>query len=160
MWTLDHKEGWALQNWCFWSVVWEKSLENPLGCREIKLVNPKGNQSWIFIGGTGAEAEAPILWPPDAKSWLIRKDPDVGKDWRQEKKGMAEDEIVGWHYRLDGHEFEQAPRDDEGWGSLVCCSPRGRKESDMTEWLNNNKILLSAYSVPGEWSISTHILDE
>ena len=160
MWALDHKEGWALQNWCFWSVVWEKSLENPLDCREIKLVNPKGNQSWIFIGGTGAEAEAPILWPPDAKSWLIRKDPDVGKDWRQEKKGMAEDEIVGWHYRLDGHEFEQAPRDDEGWGSLVCCSPRGRKESDMTEWLNNNKILLSAYSVPGEWSISTHILDE
>ena len=160
MWALDHKEGWAPKNWCFWSVVLEKTLENLLDCREIKLVNPKGNQS--FIGGTGAEAEAqaPILGPPDMKSWLIRKDPDAGKDWRQEEKGMTEDEIVGWHYRLDGHEFEQAPGDDEGWGSLVCCSPWGRKESDMTEWLNNNKILLSAYSVPGKWSINTPILDE
>ena len=157
-WTIKKAEHQRID--AFWSVVLEKTLENRLDCREIKLVNPKGNQS--FIGGTGAEAEAqaPILGPPDMKSWLIRKDPDAGKDWRQEEKGMTEDEIVGWHYWLDGHEFEQALGDDEGWGSLACCSPWGRKESDMTEWLNNNKILLSAYSVPGEWSINTHILDE
>ena len=103
---LDLKEGWALKNWCFQIVVLEKTLESPLGSKEIKPVNPKGNQSWISIGRTGAEAEAPILWPPDAKNWLIGKDPDAGKDWRQEEKGMTEDEMAGWHHQLDVHEFE------------------------------------------------------
>ena len=137
MWELDHKEGWAPKNWCFWTVVLEKTLESPLDCKEIQPVNPKGNQSWIFIGRTDAEAEAPILWPPDVKSWLIWKDPDDEKDWRQEEKGTTEDEIVGWHHQLNGHEFEQALGDAEGQGSLACCSPCGHKESDRTEWLNN-----------------------
>ena len=106
MWELDHKESWALKNWCFWTVVSEKTLESPLDCKEIQLVLPKGNQSWIFIGRPDAEAETPILCPPDAKSWLIWKDPDAGKDWRQEEKGMIEDEMAGWHHRLDGPEFE------------------------------------------------------
>ena len=106
MWELDHREGWALKNWCFWAAELEKTLESPLGYKEIKLVNPKGNQSWIFIGRTDAEAETPILWPPDVKNWLIGKDPDAGKDWRQEEKGMTEDEMVGWHHGLNGHEFE------------------------------------------------------
>ena len=106
MWKLDYKESWAPKNWCFWTVVLEKTLECPLGCKEIQPVHPKGNQSWIFIGSTDAEAEAPILWPPDAKNWLIEKDPDAGKDWRQEKKGMTKDEMVRWHHWLDGHEFE------------------------------------------------------
>ena len=98
MWELDHKESWVLKNWCFWTVVLEKTLESPLDCIEIQPVHPKGNQSWIFIGRTDAKAEAPILWPPDVKSWLIGKDPDAGKDWRQEEKGMTEDEMVGWHH--------------------------------------------------------------
>ena len=106
MWELDHKESWALKNWCFWTVVLEKTLESPLGCKEIKPINPKGNQSWIFIGRTDAEAEALILWPPDGKNWLIGKDPDAGKDWRWEEKGTTEDEMVGWHPWLNGHESE------------------------------------------------------
>ena len=138
IWEVDHKENWVQKNWCFWTVVLEKTLESPLDCREIKPVNPNRNQSWIFIGRTDAEAEAPIVWPPDAKSWLIGKDPDAGKDWRWEEKRKTEDEVVGWHHRLNGHEFEQAPVDSEGQGSLVCCSPWGRKESDMTEQLNND----------------------
>ena len=108
MWELDHKEFWAPKNWCFWTVVLEKTLESPLNCKEIQPVHPKGNHSWIFIERTDAEAETPILWPPDEKNWLIGKDPDAGKDWRQEEKGSREDEMVGWHHRLDGHEFEQA----------------------------------------------------
>ena len=136
MWELDYKEGWALKNWCFWAVVLEKTLESPLDCKEIQLVRPKGNQSWIFIGRTDAEAEALILWLPDAKNWLTGKDPDAGIDWRQEEKGMTEDEIVGWHHWLDGREFEQAPGVSDGQESLVCCSPWGCKESDLTEWLN------------------------
>ena len=103
---LDYKESWTLENWCFWTVVLEKTLESPLDSNEMQPVHPKGNQSWIFIGRTHAEAETPILWPPDVKSWLIWKDPDAGKDWRQEEKGMTEDEMVGWHYWLNGHEFE------------------------------------------------------
>ena len=114
----------------------EKTLESPLDCGEIQQVHSKGNQSWIFIGRIDVEAETPILWPPDGKNWLIWKDPDAGKDWRQEEKGMAEDEMVGWHHQLDGHEFEQALGVGDGQGGLVCCSPWGRKESDMTEWLN------------------------
>ena len=106
MWELDHKESWTLKNWCFWTVVLEQTLESPLDSKEIKPVNPKGNQSWIFIGMTDTEAEAPILWPPDVKNWLSGKDPDAGKDWRQEEKGTTEDEMVGWHHRLNGHEFE------------------------------------------------------
>ena len=106
MWELDHKEGWVLKNWCFWTVVLGKTLQRLLDCKEIKSVNPKGNQSWIFIGRTDAEAETPIHGPPDSKSWLIWKDPDVGKDWMQEEKGMTEDEMVGWHHLLNGHEFE------------------------------------------------------
>ena len=117
-------------------VVLEKTLESPLDCKEIKPVNPKGNQCWIFIGKTDAEAETPILWPPDAKSQLIGKDPNAGKDWRQEEKGKKEDEMVGWHHRLDGHEFEQALGVDDGQGSLACHSPWGCKELDTTEWYN------------------------
>ena len=139
MWELDHKEGWAPRNWCFWTLVLEKTLESPLDCKEeIKLVNPKGNKPWIFIERTDAEAEAPILWPPDVKNQLIRKVFDSGKDWRQVEKGMTEDEMVGWHYWLTGHESEQAPGDGEGQGSLACCRPWGRKELDTTERLNNN----------------------
>ena len=142
MLELDHKQSWALKNWCFWTVVLEKPLESPLDCKEIKLVNSKGNNPWIFIGRT--DAEAPILWPPDVKNWLIAKDPDARKDWRQEEKG-TKDEMVEMvesflnfqsrHHWLDGHEFEQAPGVD-GHRSLVCCNPWGRKESDMTERLN------------------------
>ena len=106
MWELDHKEGWVLKNWCFQTVVLEKTLASPLDCREIKLVNPRGSQLWIFIGRTDAEAEMPMLWPPDAKSWLIRKDPDAGKDWGQEEKGTTKDEMVEWYHRLNEHEFE------------------------------------------------------
>ena len=136
MCEFDHKEVWVPNNWYFWTVVLEKTLESPSDCKEIKPVNPKGNQSWILIGRTDAEAEAPILWPPDAKNWLIGKDPDAGRDWRQKEKGTTEDEMVGWHHWLDGHEFEQALGVGDGQGSLVCCSPWGRKESDTTEQLN------------------------
>ena len=114
MWELDRKEGWALKKWCFWTVVLEKTLDSPLDCKEIQPVHPKGNQSWIVIGRTDAEAETPILWPPDVKSGLIWKDPDAGKDWRQEEKGTTEDEMVGWHHWLNGHEFEQVLGDGEG----------------------------------------------
>ena len=114
----------------------EKSLESPLTCKEIQPVHPKGNQSWIFIGRTDAEAEAPMFWSPDAKTWLIGKDLDAGKDWRQEENGMTEDEMIGWHHWLDGHDFEQAQGVGDGQGSLACYSPRSRKESDTTKWLN------------------------
>ena len=117
MWELDHKEGWTLKNWCFGNVVLGKTLESPLDSREFKLVNPKGNQPWIFIWRTDAEAEAAILWPPDAKSWLTGKDSDAGKDWRQEEKGTTEDEMVVWHHQLNEHELEQTPEDGEGWGT-------------------------------------------
>ena len=115
MQELDHKESWALKNWCFQSVVLEKTLDS-LDSKEIKPVNPKGNQSWIFIGRTDAEAEAPIIWPPDAKSRLIGKDPDAGKIWRQEEKGMTEDEMFWWHHQLNGYESEQAPGVGDGQG--------------------------------------------
>ena len=106
MWELDYKESWALKNWCFETVVLKKTLESPLDSKEIQPVNPKGDQSWIFIWRTDAEVETPILWPPDAKNWLIWRDPNVGNDWRWEEKGMTEDETIGWHHRLNGHEFE------------------------------------------------------
>ena len=135
MWELDDKESLVPKNWCFWTVVLEKTLGSFLDCKEIKPVNPKGNQSWKFTGRTDVEADAPILWPPVVKNWLIRKDADAGKDWRKEK-GTTEDEMVGWHHWLNGYEFEQAPGVGDGQGGLACCSPWGRKESDMTEWLN------------------------
>ena len=137
VWELDHKEGWVPKHECSWTVVSEKTLESPLNCKDFKPVNPKGNSSWMFIGRTNAETEAPILWPSYVKSWLIRKDPDAGKDWRQKEKGMTEDEMIGWHYWLNGHESEQAPGDGKGQRSLECCNPWGHKDSDMTEWLNN-----------------------
>jgi len=136
MWEFDHKQNWAPKKWCLWMVVLEKTLESSLDSKEIKLVHPKGNQSWICIGGIDAEGEAPILRSPDVKNWLTGKDPDAGKDWRQEEKGMTEDEMVGWHHGLDGHEFEQAAEVGDGQGGLVCYSPWDRKELDSTEWLN------------------------
>ena len=132
MWELDNKEGWVSKNGCFWIVVWEKTLESPLDCKEIKLVNTNGNQPWLFIGRTDAKAEALILWPPDVNCWHIGNDPDVGKDWRQKEKGATEDELVRWHHWFNGREFEQILGDSEGQGSLTCCSPWGHKESDKT----------------------------
>ena len=114
MWELDYKESWVQKNWCFWTVVSEKSLESPLDSKEIQPVHPKGNQSWILIGRTDGEVETPILWLPDVKNWLIWKDPDAGKDQRQDEKGMTEDEVVGWHHRRDGHEFEETPGVGDG----------------------------------------------
>ena len=140
MWELDYKESWAPKIWCFWTVVLEKTRESPLDYKEVQPIHPKGDQSWVFIGRTDADAETPILWPPDGKNWLIGKDPDAGKDWRWEEKGMTEDEMVGWHHWLNGHEFEQAQGDGEGQRSLACCSPWGHKELDMTKRLNNNYI--------------------
>ena len=125
MWELDYKESWALKNWCFWTVVLEKTLETPLDCKEIHPVHPRGNPSWIFIWRTDAEAETPILWPPDANNWLIWKHTDAGKDWRQEEKGMTEDEMVGWHHRLNGHGFGWTLGVGDGQGGLVCCGPWG-----------------------------------
>ena len=127
MWDLDHKEGWELKNWCFWTVELEKTLESPLDSQEIKPVHPKGNQCWIFIGRTDAEAETPVLWPPDANSQLIGKDPDAGKDWGLEEKGATEDELISGHYQLNGHEFEQTLGVGDGQGGLTCCNPWGHK---------------------------------
>ena len=142
MWELDCKEGWVLKNWGFWTVVLGKTLESPLDCKEIQPVYSNGNQSWIFIGRTDAEAETPILWP-DVKNWLTGKDTDAGKDWRQEEKGTTEDDIVGWHHWLDRHEFEEAPGVGDGQGSLVYYSPWGHKESDTTEWLNWTELVIT-----------------
>ena len=125
MWELYYKESWVPKNWCFWTVVLEKALESPWDCREIQPVHPKGDQSWVFIGRTDAEAEAPILWPPDVKNWLIGKDPDARIDWRREKTGMTEGETVGWHHQLNGNEFGWTPGVGDGQGGLVCCSPWG-----------------------------------
>ena len=136
MWELDHKKSWSPKNGCFWTVVLEKTLESPLDCKEIQPINLQGNRSWVFIGRTDAEAETPILWPPDAKNWLLGKDPDTGKDWRQGEKGTTEDEMVGWHHQLDGHQSEQTLTVGDGQGGLACCSPWSHKRSDMTEWLN------------------------
>ena len=136
MWKLDCEEGWALKNWCFWTVVLEKTLESPLDCKEIQTVHSKGDQSWVFFGRNDAEAETTILWPPHVKSWLIEKDPDAGRGWAQEEKGTTGDEMVGWHHRLNGREFDWTPGVGDGQGGLACCSSWGRKELDMTEQLN------------------------
>ena len=133
---LDCEESWAPKNWCFWTVVLEKTLESPLDCKEIQPVPSKGNQPWVFIGRTDPKAETPILWPPHAKSWLIGKDPEAGRDWGQEEKGMTEDEMAGWHHRLDGHESEWTPAVGDGQGGLACCSSCGCKELDTPERLN------------------------
>ena len=135
MWELDCEESWALKNWCFWTVVLEKTLESPLDFKKVQPVHLEGDQSWVFIGRTDVEAETPILWPPDLKSWLIGKDPDAGKDWGQEN-GTTEDELVGWHHWLNGHEFGWTPGVDDGQGGLVCYSPWGCKELGTTEQLN------------------------
>ena len=134
-WTIKKAEHWRIDAF---ELVLEKTLESPLDCKEIQPVHPKGNQSWIFIGRTDAEAETPILWPPDAKNWLIRKEPDAGKDWSQEK-GTTENEMVGWHPQLNEYEFEQAPGVGDGQGSLVCCRPWGSKQLDTTKQLNGLK---------------------
>ena len=146
MWELDYKEGQVPKNWCFRTVILEKTLESPLDSKEIKAVNLKWNQPWIFIGRT--DAEAPILWPSNANSQLIGKDPDAGKDWGYEEKGGTEDEMVGWHHRFNTHEPGQTPGDGEGQGSLACCSPWGCKESDMTWQLNSkNKAIGMSISI-------------
>ena len=132
IWESDHKEGWAPKNWCFWTVVLEKTLEGPLDCKEIQPVHSEGDQPWDFFGRNDAKAETPILWPPDAKNWLIGKDSDAGRDWEQEEKGTTEDEMAGWHHQLDGHEFVQTLGDSRGQRSVACYSPWDCKESDMT----------------------------
>ena len=144
------KESWVLKDWCFWTVVLKKTLESPLDCKEIQPVHPKEDQSWVFIGRTDVEAETPILGPPDAKSWLIWKGPDAGKDLGQEEKGTTADEMVGWHHRLSGHEFGYTLGVGDGQGGLVCCGPWGRKESDTTErlsWTELNEIKLVSYNI-------------
>ena len=142
MWELECEESWEQKNLCFWTVMLEKTLESPLDCKEIQPVHPEGDQSWVFIGRTDVEAETSIFWPPDVKSWLNWKDPDVGKHWRQEEKGMAEDEMVGWHDQLDRHEFEQSPGVGDGQGGLACCDSRGCKELDTTERLNWTELMV------------------
>ena len=132
MWELDHKADWVPKNYCFQNVVLEKTLESPLDSEEIKPVNPKGNQPWIFTGRTNVKAEASILWPPDVKNWLMWKDTDAGEYWRQNEKWATEDEMVGWHHQFNRHVVQQTPGDNEGQGRLVCCSPYGHKESDKT----------------------------
>ena len=136
MWELNCEESWVPTNWCFWTVVLEKTLESPLDCKEVQPVHPKGDQSWVFIGRTDAKAETPVLWPPHVKSWLTGKDPDSGTDWGQEEEGTTEDEMAGWHHWLDGHEFEWTPGVGDGQGGLVCYNSWGCQESDMAEWLN------------------------
>ena len=136
MWELDSEESWAPKNWCFWTVVLEKTLQSPLDCKEIQLGHCKGDQSWVFFGRTDAKAETPILWPPHAKSWLIGKDSHAGREWRQEEKGTTEDEMAGLHHRLNGHQSEWTPGVGDGQGGLARCDSWSRKESDTTEWLN------------------------
>ena len=149
IWELDYKKSWAPKNWCFWTVVLEKTLESPLDSKENKPVNPKGNHSWIFIGRTDAEAEVSILWPPDVKNWLLGKDSDAGKDWRQEK-GATQNEMVGWHHQLNGHEFEQTLGVGDGQGSLACCSPWGCKRAghDWATKLNWQAFAASSLAEP------------
>ena len=136
MWELDYEESWVLKNWCFWTVLLEKTLESPLDCKEIQPVHSKGDQPWVFFGRDDAKAETLVLCPPHAKSWLVEKDPDAGRDWGQEERGTTEDEMAGWHHWLDGHESEWTPGVGDGQGGLACCDSWDRKELDMTERLN------------------------
>ena len=142
MWELDCEESWAPKNWCFWSVVLEKTLKSPLDCKEIQLVHSKGDQPWVFFGRNDAEAETPVLWPPHVKSWFTEKDSDAGRDWGQEK-GTTEDEMAGWHHGFDGREFEWTLGDDDGQGGLACCDSWARKESDTTERRNWTEWLIN-----------------
>ena len=144
MWELDCEENWVLKNWCFWTVVLEKTLESPLDYEGIQPVHPKGDQFWVFIGRTDAEAETPTLWPPHVKSWLTGKDPDAGRDWGREEKRTTEDEMAGWHHWLNAHELEWTPGVGDGQGGLACCDSWGRKESDTTEWRNWKKNLMAS----------------
>ena len=146
-----HPLCWARKNWCFWTVLLEKTLESPLDCKEIQPVNPKRNQFWIFIGRTDAEAETLILWPPDAKNWLLGKDLDVARDWKQEEKRMKKDEMVGWHHWLDGHEFEQAPGVGDGQGSLACCSPWGHRVGYNWATELNKEVYTVSKNKTGSW---------
>ena len=155
----------STKDWCFWTVVLEKTLESPLDCKETQPVHSEGDQPWDFFGRNDAKAETPVLWPPHAKSWLIGKDSDAGRDWGQEEKGKTEDEMAGWNHRLDGRESEWTPGVGDGQGDLACCHSWGRKESDTTEWLNWNRIgvyksLHSDYSSlfsPLLWRYTIHI---
>ena len=146
MWELDCEGSWVPKIWCFWTVVLEKTLESPLDCKEIQPVHSKRDQSWMFIGRTDAKAETPILWLTHEKSWLIGKDSDAGRDWGQEEKGTTEDEMAGWHHRLDAHEFGWTPGVDHGQGGLACCSSWGHKESDRTEQLNWTELKIHSLS--------------
>ena len=143
MYSLNYKVSWVQKNWCFWTVVFEKTLESHLDCKEIQPVHPKGDQSWVFIGRTDIEAETPIFWPPNGKSWLIWKDPDVGKDWRQEEKGTTEHEMVSWHHQLNEHGLGWTPGVGDGQRGLACCGSWGHKESDTTERLNWTELIIS-----------------
>ena len=143
-----------MKNWCFWTVVLEKTLESPLDCKEIQLVHSEGDQSWVFFGRNDAKAETPVLWPPHAKSWLIEKDPDAGREWGQEEKGTTEDEMAGWHHRLNGCKFEWTPGVGDGQGGLACCDSWGRKESDTTE---PNRTTRKSMKVPQKIKIRTTI---
>ena len=145
MWELECEESWAPKNWCFWTVVLEKTLESPLDCKEIQPVHSKGDQSWVFSGRNDAKAETPVLWPPHAKSWLIGKDSDAGRDWVQDEKGTTEDEMAGWHHWLNGGEFVWTPGIGDGQGGLVCCNSWGCKESDTTERLNWTELNVSFF---------------
>ena len=136
MWELDCEESWARKNWCFWTVVLEKTPESPLDCKEIQPVHSKGDQSWVFFGRNDAMAETPVLWPPHAKSWLIGKDSDAGRDWGQEEEGTMEDKMAGWHHQLDGRGFGWTLGVGDEQGGLACCNSWGRKELDTTERLN------------------------
>ena len=152
MWALDCEEGWVPKNWCFWTVVLEKTVESPLDCKEIQPVYSKGDQSWMFFGRTDAKAETLILWPAHAKSWVIGKDSDAGRDWEQEEKGITEDEMVGWHHWHNGHEFGWTLGIGDGQGGQVCCGSWGLKESDMTERLNWTELNVTpGVFIKGKW---------
>ena len=159
MWELDCEEGWAPKNWCFWTVMLEKTLESPLDCKEIQPVHSEGDQPWDFFGKNDAKAETPVLWPPHAKSWLIGKDSDAGRDWGQEEKGMTEDEMAGWHHWLNGRESEWTVGVGDGQGGLVCCDSWGRKESDTTEWLNWTELTRKKKGkIKKDWPRRWHLL--
>ena len=158
MWDLDHKESWGPKNWCFSTVVLEKTLENTLDCKEIQPAHPKRDQFWVFIGRTDAEAETPILWPPDVKNWLIWKDPDAVKDWGQEKKGTTEDEMAGWHHRLNRHGFGWTPGVGDRQGGLMCCGSWGRKELGTTERLKWTELSLLGFNMKKIHSLHFRVL--